>query len=770
MTFAARLATESRNLRRYVTIEGIRHIFHNSADGVPSALITSTRTRLDCISAIEQDRRELDMVTRRAKGGGLRLRLLDDDSFSLRDLFSMRQRRATFITANVTAAASTITVKNTSGLDSSGEVWVGEECIAYTGKTSTTLTGCTRGAYGTTARPLRGGSNNGQAVYAKPPSWIGRRISVYGFFLDADGEVPASSSMQALLGTFEIDAPPQYVGGNEWEVSAIDPIDNFMAKAIYTGVEPTTSPGVIVFPSHSSTSYEATLFLTNTDRLKLFGTTADDPPGDFSWVRLDGLRSNMNMLVIATDLQAVDLTGGVGPFDAEVTVNYEPLLNRSTQYVLGASTDQATVRTFTGARPVAYLREKADVLALRVLTSITGDSTNGIYDTLRGLIADTSTESDPDVSTWSIGARIKESDIDFASFAAVGSGVEWFYLVDEPTTVGDFLRDFCLATDSFVTTNIAGQLAVMPLSEAGDDATVELDADDLIEGSEVTAVYDEENIYPRVLLKCSYDSRTEEFNEQVECNDNDLAGRYPRNDRTLTIESKSTFIAGLWTESYWIDVPAITEAQARARLRRYQSEENGLGALYLDARVHLDHALLDLGDIVSITSASTPNMEGGTISDARARVVSILPAWSDGFVDLRLQVLRGPKVIAPAAVIASVAGNTLTLSNSSPISGTSPGNMFGVGNNVIIWDVSTGASHATTVTASSATTVTVNALPGSFTIANGADFITHGLVSVLDTNPTPTGYTPLSDFIYQVDTDETDYADDVPTAGESRWR
>jgi hypothetical protein len=52
---------------------------------------------------------------------------------------------------NITAADTTITVDSTSGLQSQGRIIIDDEVISYTGKTSTTLTGCVRGEERTTA-------------------------------------------------------------------------------------------------------------------------------------------------------------------------------------------------------------------------------------------------------------------------------------------------------------------------------------------------------------------------------------------------------------------------------------------------------------------------------------------------------------------------------------------------------------------------------------------------------------------------------------------
>ena len=54
-------------------------------------------------------------------------------------------------TDGITAADTTITVDSTSGFQSQGRIVIESEVISYTGKTTTTFTGCSRGEEGTTA-------------------------------------------------------------------------------------------------------------------------------------------------------------------------------------------------------------------------------------------------------------------------------------------------------------------------------------------------------------------------------------------------------------------------------------------------------------------------------------------------------------------------------------------------------------------------------------------------------------------------------------------
>ena len=64
---------------------------------------------------------------------------------------AFHQDGATTLTASMTNVSTTaIQVVSTSQFESAGHLLIGTELIAYTGKTSTTFTGITRGVYGTT--------------------------------------------------------------------------------------------------------------------------------------------------------------------------------------------------------------------------------------------------------------------------------------------------------------------------------------------------------------------------------------------------------------------------------------------------------------------------------------------------------------------------------------------------------------------------------------------------------------------------------------------
>lgn len=79
------------------------------------------------------------------------LRLSDVD-LAVTALFANEDSaNATYITAEVSASAATVNVVSTANFAASGTFYLDQEAIAYSGKTATSFTGCTRGQYGSKA-------------------------------------------------------------------------------------------------------------------------------------------------------------------------------------------------------------------------------------------------------------------------------------------------------------------------------------------------------------------------------------------------------------------------------------------------------------------------------------------------------------------------------------------------------------------------------------------------------------------------------------------
>jgi len=77
------------------------------------------------------------------------------------------QDGVTTLTSNISNAATTLPVADTTNFANAGAVLIGSEIISYTGKTATSFTGCTRGQYSSTAASHLSGAYVGEV---QPPT------------------------------------------------------------------------------------------------------------------------------------------------------------------------------------------------------------------------------------------------------------------------------------------------------------------------------------------------------------------------------------------------------------------------------------------------------------------------------------------------------------------------------------------------------------------------------------------------------------------------
>ena len=83
---------------------------------------------------------------------------------------------ATTLDGSLNDSATTITVASTTGFSSSGTVYIENEQVTYTGTSSTTFTGCTRGANSTTAAAHATGVQVAQFTSGAIPQYIVRTL------------------------------------------------------------------------------------------------------------------------------------------------------------------------------------------------------------------------------------------------------------------------------------------------------------------------------------------------------------------------------------------------------------------------------------------------------------------------------------------------------------------------------------------------------------------------------------------------------------------
>lgn len=134
------------NVRAYaVEIEGVAvALVSKVVSGAPLSWATSQVEALLNVPVIQT--MGVDPLSGDFQHGGLTLMLGTGHDL----LLNRRSVPETYLTAELSAIATTVTVNSTSGFPSSGTIWIEREAISYTGTTATTFTGCTRAKYGTT--------------------------------------------------------------------------------------------------------------------------------------------------------------------------------------------------------------------------------------------------------------------------------------------------------------------------------------------------------------------------------------------------------------------------------------------------------------------------------------------------------------------------------------------------------------------------------------------------------------------------------------------
>lgn len=163
---------------------------------------------LDETSVEEASRDEWSLREGKATAGSLSLSLFDEDDF-LNTLFAgfLASMARTQLMGDLAWGGSetTIDVMATGAFPASGDLHRGLECISYTGKTSTSFTGCTRGKYGSMKfhHPIEGDTDPdmyGNPYITSAPlanTWRRRLVTLYRADVDDRNTIGALSAVWA---------------------------------------------------------------------------------------------------------------------------------------------------------------------------------------------------------------------------------------------------------------------------------------------------------------------------------------------------------------------------------------------------------------------------------------------------------------------------------------------------------------------------------------------------------------------------------------------
>ena len=711
MTLYDDLAQRSAHVRLILglVVDGVPHVFVESP--IPSSFaILTGRTQITAVSSVREGEGRLDLDTRREVSATVDFGLLDNAGV-LASLLAVNRRRSTWITADATAVATVLTLESTSGMTAGDVIYIGSESITIGAVASAvSLTGCTRGTLGTTAALLKGTATDGDAVYRYVPAWEGRRAWLYGWTVSASG----IGLSQEILATLIIDGPPRHNGDNEWSIVCAGVMQEYMQRAVGVGLKPAkvTGPSIIDVTVDPTTIY----------------FPVDDPTA---------------FVVGAYPIFAVLDTGQILEVLAVSLVS-------STIMVKGRATHQNISKLMkersgmtdeaSSLRPLAIVDGGSAYPLLWSLISTVGSGVG--FDLLSGRVGANTYDAG-----WRFGAGIAAADIDTASFIA-RPALSYNVLIDKERPVGEILQEWCYLSGSAIVTTATGQLRAIPISHPRSTSTVTIDADVIIPDTRIEVLADESTITPLVTVQCDYSPLTQEHRAEINLIDEDKLKRYPRSPRRREISLLSIGCSdarGVGVGDSWRASAMLSAGEIATVIADIVSGESALARVTVSLNVTIDKLSVRLGDVVLIGSdlpngLDVPDMAGGTIAGSYARVIARRPNYDAGTVGLTLEILEPLLHVCPAATIASIAGDTVTLATTGPeVSGASPANDFFVGCGVHVHDRSASLFDTLTVLAiPSSTTLQLSSVP-SFIIAGGTDYL---VLSPLDSasGTTASGY------------------------------
>ena len=165
---------------------------------------------------------------------------------------AFHQDGVTTLTTSVDNSATPIDVASTAEFQSTGAIYIGSEFISYTGKTATSFTGCTRGAYNSQSASHTAGDYVSEAQPGAQPLYMSVTDSSYEVALD-----PADKSkvVFAVSGYYNIQFSAQLASFD----NAVDQVTLWFKK---NGVNVDNSAGLGTIPARISATKPASAVIS----------------------------------------------------------------------------------------------------------------------------------------------------------------------------------------------------------------------------------------------------------------------------------------------------------------------------------------------------------------------------------------------------------------------------------------------------------------------------------------------------------------------------
>ena len=663
-------------------VEGVPYAFVERTIPASFSILTG-RAQVVAVKTVKEGESKLDLEIRREVSSTVDFTLIGSGDGALDQIFSVNRRRSAWVTADALVGATTIAVTSTFGMLANDTIYINGESVKIgTVASGTSLTGCTRGYLGTTAQPLKGTASDGDPVYRYAPTWEGRRAWLYAWTVDQ-----GVALSQQILSTLIIDEAPTYDGDYAWSVRCAGVMQEYMQRAVGVGLR------------------EAKITATPTIAASSITFKVDDPTAFYV--------GTVPAYVALSTGQARELLS-VDDGLSTVTISRERLQQRF------------GVPSPIRAESLRQIQLAGGATSYPLLWTMRSNLGTGVgLDVMPGRAARNTFEAG-----WRFGANMAAADIDTASFLA-RTAAPHTVVIDGEKPLGDILQEWCLLSSSAVVVTSDGVLTAISINHQRSTTSVVIGKTNLVPDSGIDVVANESTITPLVTVECDYSPLSKENRATLNLIDEDKIKRYPRSPRRRQMSLPSIACRDaekLVRDDAWAAPSMLSIGEIQNLAYDIVSGEGPLARIEVSITVTLDLLSLRLGDVVQIGSDlpngfNAPDMAGGTIAGKYARVLSRRPDYDRGVVGLTLELLEPLVHVCPAAVIASAAGAVLTLSTTGPeVRTTSPGDDFGGGMFVRVYDVSAGIYETIEIASTTTTTITLASAP-TFVIQAGIDYV-----------------------------------------------
>lgn len=686
MTYSSDLDSDRHRVGYYVAFDGIAtrlgtHDFSEAGNGGLSG------TFLPCmpIESISGGGLRLDRQNALVLPGGLSFSAMDTSD--VRALIRRRGGTASNLTASLSLSATSLTLTSGTNTFADGDtVYIDRETITLgTHAGSGQYTGCTRGAQGSQAAYHQGAA----VVSSLPRHWLGRRLQLFAVNRDTGTEKAIRTAILSMS--------PVWRNGL-WSFESID-LMRELRRPVNTGWFPQSG-------SRLRRADTATTFRIRVPNASAFidGATAAGS------IRIDGGRLPGVYQLTSGDVD--EANGWIDVRRGNLLRAFDP------------SDDPITVQ-----QVAAFSGDPAAVALLLMLSDRGDGSNNATYDQLPGRVPTT----DDGTTPARTGAALPTAWVDVATWESL-RGVAPLIVVymDEPRSLIDILvEDISPLLGGYVYVTSDGKISFqrwrssVPLGALVDSGDV-VDADKSNVSLDLQTVEDESQVISSAVWQVNYDPVEKVHLRRIRVTWSDQVPIYGDELAQLELSSRSIWVGGS-ADNALISPPFGNELQVVIKLDRiYARTRDGVRTVHLSVPWSLSENFVP-GYLFALTSTRLIDHEGGTSQTSQQyEVTSAEPDYGAGTVRVVAEQVPKGYIVAPSAIVASIASTTITLDTTGEeanLFDVNPGRDFPEGATVRIYDASASppfsVSETETISSVADDTITLGAAPGTFTVTAG---------------------------------------------------